>query len=208
MTTTKTKTQLPLAPPLRLFKTGDASTVAKLNDMASGGILLSTWERKAGPAGDPWEIGSRQQLEQINSGWTVIVLDQGKGVEAALMGQPLAKEPVSVDSVDAEWAPLVELENLVPGAWCLHVIATLPEHRGQGHGARMMALADTIAFESGHDRIALVVSDANTEAIRLYRRCGYYEMARRPMVKGDWDGPGMDWVLMVKPLQGISDTGC
>ena len=49
--------------------------------------------------------------------------------------------------------------------------------------------------------LALVVSDANAAAIRLYHRNGFLERAQRPMLKGDWDGPGQDWVLMVKPLE-------
>lgn len=203
MSAPETGGPMDLAPPLRPFHADDADTVARLNDMASDGILYSVWSREAGPDGDPWEQGRLQQIEQMNAGWTMIVLDRGSGVEAVLMGQPHPTEPVSVESVDAEWVPLVELENLEPGAWCLHVIATLPEHRGQGHGARLMDLAESIARVGGHSRIALVVSDANGSAIRLYRRCGFAERARRPIVKGDWDGPGRDWVLMVKPTQDV-----
>lgn len=200
MSLAKSLAPVPLAPPFRPFRTDDAATVARLNDMASGGILLSTWIRKAGAEGDPWEEGRLQQIDQMTSGWIMVVVDQGAGVEAVLMGQPHPTDPVPLDSVDAEWVPLVELENLVPGAWCLNVIATLPEYRGQGHGARLMGLAETIARAGGHAHVALVVSDANIGAVRLYKRWGYTETARRPMVKGDWDGAGQDWVLMVKPI--------
>lgn len=199
MSRAKAVVPIPLAPPLRPFRSDDAAAVARLNDMASGGILLSGWTRNAGTNGDPWEQGRLQQIDQMQSGWIMVVLDQGAGVEAVLMGQPHPAEPVPMEGVDAEWVPLVELENLVPGAWCLNVIATLPEHRGKGHGARLMDLAETIARAGGHARLALVVSDSNRGAIRLYERFGYSEKARRPMVKVDWDGPGQDWVLMVKP---------
>ncbi|MBY6162533.1 GNAT family N-acetyltransferase [Mameliella alba] len=205
MPQTKAVVPVPLAPPLRAFQVGDAATVARLNDMASGGILLSVWNRKVGPGGDPWEEGRLQQVEQMNSGWVMVVLDRGAGVEAVLMGQSHPVEPVPVESVDPEWAPLVELENMVPGAWCLNVIATLPERRGQGHAARLMALAEDIARAGGHGQLALVVAEANAGAIRLYQRCGFAEKARRAMVKGDGDGPGHHWVLMVKPLQAVPD---
>ena len=198
---------VPLVPPMRPFQSEDASTVARLNNMASGGILLSNWNRTAGTDGDPWEVGRLQQIDQMKSGWTMIVLDLGAGIEAVLMGQPHPTEPVSVDGLDAEWVPLVELENLMPGAWCLNVIATLPEHRGKGHGKRLMELAGMIARAEGHTDLALVVSDANVEAIRLYRRSGFSEKARRVMVKGDWDGPGREWLLMVKPTQVIEGNG-
>lgn len=200
MTQTTPLASVPLTPPLRRFKPEDADTVARLNDMASGGILLTVWARSAGSNGDPWEQGRLQQIEQMETGWNMVVLDQGHGVEAVLMGQPHGTEPASLEGVDAEWVPLVELENLVPEAWCLNVIATLPAHRGKGHGARLMALAEDMARAGLHSRIALVVADTNTPAIRLYERNGYMEMARRPMVKGDWTGPGQDWVLMVKSV--------
>ena len=190
-----------LNPPLRPFHPDDANTVARLNDMASGGLLFSTWVTAAGSAGDPWEQGRLQQIDQMNSGWMMIVLDQGKGVEAVLMGQAHPEQPVATDDVDPVWVPLVELENLVPGSWCLNVIATLPECRGRGYGALLMKQAEALARKGGHSKLALVVSDANADAIRLYHRTGFCEVARRPIVKGDWDGPGDDWVLMVKSLE-------
>jgi ribosomal protein S18 acetylase RimI-like enzyme len=195
-----------LPPPLRPFHPDDADRVARLNDMASGGLLLTQWANAVGGSGDPWEQGRLQQIDQLNSGWVMIVLDQGEGVEAVLMGQAHPDEPVPTEGVDPVWVPLVELENLVPGSWCLHVIATLPECRGRGHGAALIDQAETLAREGGHHALALVVSDANKDAIRLYHRTGFSEIARRPMVKGNWEGPGEDWVLMAKPLENWLDN--
>ncbi|UWR21276.1 N-acetyltransferase [Sulfitobacter sp. S190] len=196
----KPETSAIITPPLRPFRPDDAYTVARLNDMASGGLLFNTWEKAAGEDGDSWEQGRLQQIEQVNSGWVVIVLDQGNGVEAVLMGQPHATDSVPTDGVDPIWTPLMELENMVPGSWCLNVIATLPEFRGQGHAAVLMQQAEMLARDGHHPSLALVVADENVGAIRLYQKCGFSEFARRSMVKGDWDGPGEDWVLMVKPL--------
>ncbi|TCS63175.1 acetyltransferase (GNAT) family protein [Primorskyibacter sedentarius] len=194
---------MPIAtiPPLRLFHPEDATTVARLNDMASGGVLFNIWTKATGEDGDPWEQGRLQQIDQVNSGWVVIVLDQGNGVEAVLMGQPHTKEPVSTEGVDPIWVPLMELENLVPGSWCINVIATLPEYRGKGHAAMLVKQAEALARDGRHASLALVVADENVGAIRLYHNCGFSQVARRPMVKGDWDGPGGDWILMLKPLQ-------
>ena len=73
-----------LSPPFRPFRTEDAATVAKLNDMASGGILRSVWALKAGIEGDLWAEGRRQQIDQMADGWIMVVVDQGAGVEAVL----------------------------------------------------------------------------------------------------------------------------
>jgi hypothetical protein len=35
---------------------------------------------------------------------------------------------------------------------------------------------------------------------RLYAAKGYAEVARRPVVKGDWHVEAQDWILMVKTL--------
>jgi hypothetical protein len=47
---------------------------------------------------------------------------------------------------------------------------------------------------------AWVVADDNDAARRLYRRLGYRERANRPMVKDAWEGPGAEWLLMIKEL--------
>lgn len=189
-----------LSPPLRPFHPDDADIVARLNNMASGGLLFSIWNKVASNNDDPWEQGRLQQIDQMNSGWVMIVIDQGDGVEAVLMGQPHPDEPVPTEEVDPVWVPLIDLENLMPGSWCLNVIATLPEFRGRGHGAKLMDHAEALARNGGHGALALVVADVNSDAIRLYHSKGFSEIARRPMVKGDWVGPGEDWVLMTKPL--------
>ena len=41
---------------------------------------------------------------------------------------------------------------------------------------------------------------ATADALRLYAAKGYAEVARRPVVKGDWQVDAQDWILMVKPL--------
>lgn len=191
---------IPLTPPLRPFRAEDAPAVARLNDMASMGLVLHVWTGLVGPDGDPWEHGRKRQIARMESGQTVVVVDQGRGVEAALIGSALAAEPEDPASVEPEFAALVELENLVLGSWYLNVIATMPEARRRGHARRLMAAAEAIARAGGHDRIALVASNANDEALPLYAFSGYTEVARRPMVKGSWDGPGSAWILMAKDL--------
>jgi ribosomal protein S18 acetylase RimI-like enzyme len=100
----------------------------------------------------------------------------------------------------AMFVPLQELENLAPATWYVNVLATYPEHRGKGHGSRLLALAERIAAEAGAVGLSIIVSDANEGARRLYERSGYGEIASRPMVKEDWENRGANWVLLVKTL--------
>ena len=98
------------------------------------------------------------------------------------------------------FVPLQELENPVPGSWYINVLATYPEYRGQGIGGELVALAEKIAASSGHELVSIIVSDANEGARRLYERCGYREIATRPMVKEDWQSDADAWVLTTKEI--------
>ena len=107
-------------------------------------------------------------------------------------------EVIDRDAIPPMFVPLQELENLAPGTWYLNVMATYPEYRGQGYGARLLAIAERLAAESGSAGLSLIVLDANTGARRLYARAGYRQVADRPVVKEDWACRGDDWVLLVK----------
>jgi ribosomal protein S18 acetylase RimI-like enzyme len=54
-------------------------------------------------------------------------------------------------------------------------------------------------LQRGYEGVSPIVSDDNESAICLYRSHGYCEVARRPIVKGDDQTPGADWILMQKP---------
>ena len=190
---------IPLAPPLRPFRREDAAVVARLNNAASGGLLLHHWQEKAGAEGDPWEIGRLRQIGRMEDGQIMVVVDRGEGVEAALLGNPIGLEPMELAEAGFR-RPILELQNLALGSWYLNDLATVESARRQGLARRLLDTAEAIARASGHDLICLVVSDANAPARALYAADGYTEMARRPLLKGGWDGPGHDWILLTKPL--------
>jgi ribosomal protein S18 acetylase RimI-like enzyme len=187
---------LRLAPPLRLAREADAPRLAILINEAAHGLALHAWTRSAEPGGDPWAIGAALQAERAREGlWTVI--DKGAGPVAGLqVWPPGGGAPSSARS--AIFEPFRELRALVPDSLYVNVLATLPEARGRGFGTRLMGVAEEIAGEAGLPGLSLIVSDANTDARRLYARLGYAERAARPMVKDGWDGPGETWLLLVR----------
>jgi ribosomal protein S18 acetylase RimI-like enzyme len=189
---------LRLAPPLRPAGEADAAVLAVLINEASHGLALHAWTRTAEPGGDPWAIGIALQAERAREGlWTVV--DEGGGPVAGLqVWPPGGGGPSSARSPTT--APFLALRALAPGTLYVNVVATLPEARGRGFGTRLMRLAEEVAAASGLPGLSLIVSDANPAARRLYARLGYAERASRPMVKDGWDGPGEEWLLMVKPL--------
>ena len=80
----------------------------------------------------------------------------------------------------------------------MNVLAAYPEHRGKGHGRALLGIADRIAAGEQRPGLSIIVSDANTGALRLYQRCGYREQGRRKKVKRDWQAAGIDWILLTK----------
>jgi ribosomal protein S18 acetylase RimI-like enzyme len=96
--------------------------------------------------------------------------------------------------------PLLELEALAPGSWYLNVLATYDAFRGKGCGSALLAEAEAITRADGRKTISLITADTHHDAQRLYAAKGYVEIARRPVVKGDWQVDASEWILMIKTL--------
>jgi len=91
--------------------------------------------------------------------------------------------------------PLTELESKAPGCCLINLVATFPEFRGRKAGLGLMKFAETRRGENG---LCLTVGDTNVAAREFYRRLGYRNVARRPVIKEGWVTPYSDWLLMVK----------
>ncbi|MEO1203857.1 MAG: GNAT family N-acetyltransferase [Pseudomonadota bacterium] len=193
-----------LEAPFRAATPDDAVAMAKLVNIAGEGLAAHQWERLAGPGETAWDLG-QQRARRETGGFSyrnTVLVDVDGEVCAALIGYPLAEEPepVDYDELPPMFVPLQELEDEVPGTWYVNVLAAFPEHRGKGYGGALLKLAESLARDAGSRGMSLIVSDANTGARRLYERAGYVERGTRPMVKEDWQNPGQNWVLLVKPF--------
>jgi ribosomal protein S18 acetylase RimI-like enzyme len=192
-----------LEAPFRPATPQDAAALAELVNLAGEGLPLYLWGNMAEPGESAWEVGRRraQREEGSFSYRNAIVVEAAGRVVAALIGYPLpdAPEPIEYDRLPPLFVPLQELENLAPRTWYVNVLATYPAYRGRGHGTRLLGIADRLAAATGRTGLSIIVSDANAGARRLYERCGYAEVAVRPMVKERWGNPGEHWVLLIKP---------
>jgi ribosomal protein S18 acetylase RimI-like enzyme len=191
-----------LEPPFRYAKPDDAPALAGLINFAGEGLPLYLWTNMAAPGESPWEVGRRRALREVGSfSYRNAVVAEADGhTVASLVGYPLpaAPEPIDYDQMPPMFVPLQELENLAPRTWYVNVLATYPRYRGQGYGTRLLAIADRLAAATARTGLSIIVSDANAGARRLYERCGYRELAMRPMIKERWESPGENWVLLVK----------
>lgn len=188
--------------PFRYATPDDAPALAELINFAGEGLPLYLWSEMAEPGESAWDVGRRRARRETGSfSYRNAVVAEADGrVVASLVGYALPEEPepIDYDRMPAMFVPLQELENLAPRTWYVNVLAACADNRGRGYGTRLLGIAERQAAAAGSSGLSIIVSDANAGARRLYERCGYAEMARRPMVKERWQNPGTHWVLMVK----------
>jgi ribosomal protein S18 acetylase RimI-like enzyme len=192
-----------IRPPFRHATIQDADTLAQFVEFASEGLALYLWTKLAGAKNDPWRIG-RERVGSETGGLSyrnaVITELAGRPV-SGLISYPLAdkSEPIS-DNLPAVLVPLHELTSLAADTWYIHVLAAHPDYRGKRQGSALLSLAERLAASGGKRGLSLIVSDTNLGARRLYEGCGYCEIAQRRIVKEQWQHPGLNWVLLGKPL--------
>ncbi len=181
----------------------DAAHLVRFINMAADDLPLHFWKKSVGPGGDPWAYGRERAARESGSfsygnAWLAEVEGQ---VAACLLGYPAEDEPAPIDpETPAIFVPLLELEALAPGSWYLNVLATYDGFRGQGCGSALLAHAEGVARGLGRGAISLIAADTHLEALRLYAAKGYREVARRPVVKGDWAVDAREWILFIKTL--------
>lgn len=188
---------------IRKAKASDAAHLVRFINMAADDLPLHFWQKSVGSAGDPWALGKERAARESGSfsyrnAW---LAEQDGQVAACLLGYPAEDTPGPIDpDTPAIFVPLLELESLAPGSWYLNVLATYDAFRGKGLGSALLAQAESEALAKGHSTISLIAADTHLDARRLYDARGYHEVARRAVVKGDWQVDATEWILYTKPV--------
>ncbi|HQU69538.1 MAG TPA: GNAT family N-acetyltransferase [Albidovulum sp.] len=189
---------------IRKATASDAAHLVRFINMAADDLPLYFWRGSVGPDGDPWAYGRERAARDsgnfsYRNAWLAEV---GGEVAACLLGYPAEAEPGPIDSdMPPVLVPLLELEALAPGSWYLNVLATYDGFRGKGLGSALLARADEVARAAGFREISLIAEDTHLDALRLYAAKGYREIARRPVVSGDWQVDAKEWVLFTKAVR-------
>lgn len=188
---------------IRKAQARDAAHLVRFINMAADDLPMHFWRKSVGPEGDPIAYGMERAARETGSfsftnAWLAEVDD---AVAACLLGYPAEDDPgpIAADTPPV-FVPLLELEALAPGSWYLNVLATYDGFRGQGCGSALLAEAEAITRATGRNTISLIAADTHADARRLYAAKGYVEVARRPVVKGDWQVDASEWILMTKTL--------
>lgn len=188
---------------IREARASDAGHLVRFINMAADDLPLHFWRKSVAAGGDPWAYGRERAARETGNfsyrnAW---IAEVGGDVGACLLGYPAEAAPGPIDpETPAIFVPLLELEALVPGSWYLNVLATYEAFRGKGLGGALLAHAEGVARRAGHATVSLIAEDTHREALRLYTARGYREVARRAVVKGDWQVDASEWILFTKPV--------
>ena len=196
---------LKLAPPFRLAKPEDAIEIARLLDLAADGIVEFIWSSETSPGQSPFEFGA-QEVRQSDTWCTyqnAIVVQQEDQIAALMLGFPLLEkmhDPNASNVVPAVLKPFIELEAIAVGSFFIDSLAVKAQYRKRGHAYRLLQLSEQKAGDLGYSDLSLQVFEENQTALDLYRRYGFKEIARRPVVTHTCHPRTGDILLMTKPV--------
>jgi ribosomal protein S18 acetylase RimI-like enzyme len=194
--------------PAALFRPAtkaDASALAVLVDIAGEGMPAYMWSTLAAPGQSVLELG-RERAQRDSGGFSwrnAVVAEIGGEVAACLVGYRL-DDPYDLGALAGTpeiVQPLVKLEAKSPGSWYVNVLATFPEFRRLGIGAKLLDIAESKGREASVPALSVIVGSWNEAAMRLYGRAGYAAVASEPAIPFPGSPNKGDWVLMVKSLQ-------
>ena len=186
-------------PVLMPARPGDAADMARLADLAGGGLPRHLWARQAAPGEDWIAVGTRRAAwEEGPFSWpNAVIAGVGGATAGMLVTYRVADAPEPLDALPPMFRPLQSLENRVPGSLYVNMLATYPAFRRQGVGWALLAEAERQGATARG--LSLVVADDKAEARRLYRAFGFVEIAQEALVPEDWQTTSRAWVLMTKP---------
>lgn len=155
----------------------DCAAIARLYSISSDGVADYIWTKLAEPGEEILDVG-RRRYEREDTAFSYqncTVVEVDGEVAGMLVAFPMHVDPAATES-DPVLAPYSELEE--DKSYYICGMALFPEHRGQGIGTRLLALAEEHARDMGYGKLSLIVFEQNADAKKLYERGGYREVRR------------------------------
>ncbi|WP_420345194.1 GNAT family N-acetyltransferase [Pelagibius sp.] len=172
---------------IRWAKAEEARAIARLFLISSDGLATYIWSRIDVPDLNPEEV----DLEEIGAAryarsgtafsYENCLLALAGGIVVGMAHAfPMDADPGPVGEEDPVLRPYAELED--PGSLYLSGLAVEEGYRSAGIGAELMDCVEELARAKSLPRVSLICFERNTGALAFYRRRGYREIARRPLV--------------------------
>lgn len=167
---------------IRWARQEEVGAIARLFLISSDGLAAYIW-RRVGPADQrPEAIGAARYARRdtaFSYENCLVALRDGAivGMAHAFAMTGDGSAPTEPDPV---LRPYAELED--PGSLYLSGLAVEAPHRGRGIGGELMDCVEGLAFAKALPRVSLICFERNERALAFYRRRGFREIARRPLV--------------------------
>ncbi|MCT7378655.1 GNAT family N-acetyltransferase [Chelativorans salis] len=177
----------------------EAGEIARLFLISSDGLAAYIWSKMDMQGLSLEEIGTARYA-RTNTAFSFencLVAVRGYRIAGMVHAFPMEADASGVEETDPVLRPYAELED--PGSLYVSGLAVHDRYRGRGIGGELMDHVYAVARSRGLPRVSLICFERNETAFEFYRKRGFQEIARRPVVPHrslhDSDG---DAVLMVR----------
>lgn len=189
---------------IRGATSADISDLLRIRLLAHGGFNEALYENLARPVEAilEAEITDPASIEYFGH-YRVALYDDC--VVGGLSAFPFDSENPATDhpelpeerlSLEAPFANIT-----APGSYYIHAITVFPEFTRRGIGSLLMNEAHRQASNAGFETMSLYVFAQNTGAVSLYRRHGFVETGRSPLIPHPRLHYGGDILLMTCSLE-------
>lgn len=160
----------------------DSVDIAELFLISSDGLAEYIWSKVAEPGETVAEAGARRYARDCAGfSYTQCLMAELDGQTVGMAhGFAMEADPDAQPESDPILKPYGELEDY--GSLYISGLAVVEEHRGAGIGQALMEAMNRRAKDLSLARISLICFEQNEGAMRLYRRLGFRELSRRPIV--------------------------
>ncbi len=159
----------------------DAADIARLFLISSDGLAEYIWTLVKEPGETVLEAGTRRYRRSgVAFSYQNCLIAEVDGRPAGMAhSYPMVVDPDAAPESDPVLRPYSELED--DGSLYLSGIAVNEDARGKGIGSRLMVAVFQRTSELGLPRLSLICFERNEGAMRMDRRLGFREAARRPL---------------------------
>ena len=181
MTLALTKPAMPVLR-VRAARRDDAADIGRLFLISSDGLAAYIWSRLARPGEMLADVGAARYARTGTAfSFENCLLATVNGAVAGMAHAfPMPTRTAVETEDDPVLAPYAQLEDA--GSLYLSGLAVEEKHRDRGIGSALMDHIEGLATELDCPRISLICFERNEGAMRFYRRRGFREIARRPLV--------------------------
>ncbi len=160
----------------------DSPAIARLFLVASDGLAAYIWAGLAQPGETLESAGARRYArEGVAFSYENCLVAESEGTVVGMANSfPMEEDPDAQPVSDPVLRPYSELEDY--GSLYLSGLAVVEGQRGAGVGTALMEAVNRRAGALSLPRISLICFERNEGAMRLYRRLGFKELDRRPLV--------------------------